>query len=451
TQLTSTIVDAGGSGTRLIVYQYTDTLEEHKVECESIGLGNWKEEDYPELEQQLNECYKKGHQYLPDGSTNTPIWFGATAGMRLLKLRDRARYDKIWTLVKKTLNATDYDNKWSDVFPGEYEARFSWITSNILSKGFVNKKTVGMVETGSSSIQIAFAVNESADTNKHIDAIKIKGHTVNLYEYSYLCYGEAEGLRRVHAELIKAAGFSNEASDPCSNIGYNWTRSSDFLWSVPCVKGDFATTMFGSSIEDPQGNVNKTYTLSGSSEPDKCMELIKKMIPTECTTNTPCGMDDVSQPKVNGKYLALASFYYSTDYMGLPYNGKKEEYWNKTVELCKTPYSEIPSKYEDEPEKFMNKQCFDSIFSYFLLSEGYKFDEDNWDVEYVHKINGKSVEWTLGAAFSFMDEAFKTEIDVVQPQYRAMLIVGIVLLVLAAVFIVVGIVGLTKSRQYESI
>uniref|UniRef100_A0A7M5WVF2 Uncharacterized protein n=1 Tax=Clytia hemisphaerica TaxID=252671 RepID=A0A7M5WVF2_9CNID len=209
-----------------------------------IGLGNWKEEDYPELEQQLNECYKKGHQYLPDGSTNTPIWFGATAGMRLLKLRDRARYDKIWTLVKKTLNATDYDNKWSDVFPGEYEARFSWITSNILSKGFVNKKTVGMVETGSSSIQIAFAVNESADANKHIDAIKIKGHTVNLYEYSYLCYGEAEGLRRVHAELIKAAGFSNEASDPCSNIGYNWTRSSDFLWSVPCVKGDFATTVF---------------------------------------------------------------------------------------------------------------------------------------------------------------------------------------------------------------
>ena len=50
-----------------------------------------------------------------------------------------------------------------------------------------------------------------------------------------------------------------------------------------------------------------------------------------------------------------------------------------------------------------------------------------------------------------MDEAYKAEIDVVHPQYRAMLIVGIVLLVLAAVFIVVGVVGLTKSRQYESI
>ena len=50
-----------------------------------IGLGNWKVEDYPELEQKLSDCYAKGHEYLPKGATNTPIWFGATAGMRILK------------------------------------------------------------------------------------------------------------------------------------------------------------------------------------------------------------------------------------------------------------------------------------------------------------------------------------------------------------------------------
>ena len=64
-----------------------------------------------------------------------------------------------------------------------------------------------MVETGSSSIQIAFPVDEAPDENKHIDAVTINGHTVNLYEYSYLCYGEAEGLRRAHAEIIKVGLF----------------------------------------------------------------------------------------------------------------------------------------------------------------------------------------------------------------------------------------------------
>ena len=48
--------------------------------------------------------------------------------------------------------------------------------------------------------------------------------------------------------LPKDSGYSSSViQDPCSNKGYNWTRSSDYLWSVPCVKGDYATEMFGIS------------------------------------------------------------------------------------------------------------------------------------------------------------------------------------------------------------
>jgi len=49
------------------------------------GLGNWKSSEYPALEKQLLECYEKGHEVLPEDSSKTPIWFGATAGMRVLK------------------------------------------------------------------------------------------------------------------------------------------------------------------------------------------------------------------------------------------------------------------------------------------------------------------------------------------------------------------------------
>ena len=57
-----------------------------------------------------------------------------------LRMRDPSRYDTIWNMVRKTLNTTDYDVLWADVFPGRYEAEFSWIAANLLSKGFVSYK-----------------------------------------------------------------------------------------------------------------------------------------------------------------------------------------------------------------------------------------------------------------------------------------------------------------------
>lgn len=60
-----------------------------------------------------------------------------------------------------------------------------------------------MAETGSSSVQIAFPVDELVDPAKHIYSVDIGGKHMSVYEYSYLCYGESEAWRRMHALLIK--------------------------------------------------------------------------------------------------------------------------------------------------------------------------------------------------------------------------------------------------------
>ena len=66
-----------------------------------------------------------------------------------------------------------------------------------------------MTETGSSSVQIAFPVDEVADPAKHTYSVDIEGKTMSVYEYSYLCYGEAEALRRFHAKLVKVFSLSH--------------------------------------------------------------------------------------------------------------------------------------------------------------------------------------------------------------------------------------------------
>ena len=64
-----------------------------------------------------------------------------------------------------------------------------------------------MAETGSSSLQIAFPVNGPADPKKHINSVTIDGKNMSVYEYSYLCYGEAEALRRYHASIVKVTNM----------------------------------------------------------------------------------------------------------------------------------------------------------------------------------------------------------------------------------------------------
>lgn len=50
------------------------------------------------------------------------------------RLRDLNGYNKIWKLINSTLNATDYEVKWSDTFTGDQEARFSWVAANMLEE-----------------------------------------------------------------------------------------------------------------------------------------------------------------------------------------------------------------------------------------------------------------------------------------------------------------------------
>ena len=61
---------------------------------------------------------------------------------------------------------------------------------------------MGIAEEGSSSLQLAFEVDEKPDESKNVDLVTVLGKEHALYEVSYLCYGEAEILRRVHANLV---------------------------------------------------------------------------------------------------------------------------------------------------------------------------------------------------------------------------------------------------------
>ena len=96
------VIDAGGSGTRLIVYQYKDNALKQLLfidNCEDRGLTKWKDTELNDLKRKLTSCFQKGGESLPKGK-KVPMYFAATAGMRLLELRNKTYYEDIWKLFR---------------------------------------------------------------------------------------------------------------------------------------------------------------------------------------------------------------------------------------------------------------------------------------------------------------------------------------------------------------
>lgn len=81
-----------------------------------------------------------------------------------------------------------------------------------------------------------------------------------------------------------------------------------FSWLIlrQFLKKDVIST--GSSIDGPSANDNQTYRLRGSSQPEKCLKVLKQMISTNCTNNKPCGLNDILQPEVHGKFMVRQFF-----------------------------------------------------------------------------------------------------------------------------------------------
>ena len=91
---------------------------------------------------------------------------------------------------------------------------------------------------------------------------------------------------------------------------------------------------------------------------------------------------------------------------------------------------------------------------FFTLACYYHYKNHNQKIVYsiIFQINGKSADWSLGVAYRNKENAYKHQVEVSQPKYKALFISGIVLIVLSIIFIIAGIIVCKKdSDSYDSI
>lgn len=211
------VIDAGSTGSRLHVYSYDLDETRSPVNINEI----WNKKIKPGF------ATIEPNRYTIDAYLTTllsgapqdhiPVYFYATAGMRLLPaVKQKKYYDELqswfaqqtqWSLVDaKTITGTD-------------EALYDWLSVNY-HLGTLNnsqKQSVGVMDMGGASVQIVFPIQKNPDISSKSQAeIDIYGQNYTLYVQSFLGLGQTEVA---HQFLNSASCFANNYPLPDGDSG----------------------------------------------------------------------------------------------------------------------------------------------------------------------------------------------------------------------------------------
>ncbi|XP_043693410.1 probable apyrase 1 [Telopea speciosissima] len=392
------IFDAGSSGSRVHVYCFDENLnlvpigkELELFVQEKPGLSSYAHD--PQLAaDSLQSLLDQAESVVPQELHHqTPVRVGATAGLRALK-GDTS--DRILQAVRDFLeDKSSLKSKpdWVTVLDGTQEGAFQWVTINYLL-GNLGKKysnTVGVVDLGGGSVQMAYAIseNDAAKAPKilngesaYVKELFLKGTKYYLYVHSYLHYG----LLAARAEILKAVEGSG---NPCILNGY---------------QGSYK---YG-------GTVYEAFASPSGSNLGNCKEAaIKALKVNESTcTHMKCTFGGVW----NGgggdgqKNLFVASFFFDRASEAgfvdpnLPVaKVRPVDFKEAAKRACETRLEDAKSTYPHIEEENLPYLCMDLVYQFTLLVDGFALDP--WqEITLVKKVEYGNAQveaaWPLGSA-----------------------------------------------------
>jgi hypothetical protein len=187
------VVNAGNSGSRLHIYSYEKDASNTPVKIKNV-FSKKIEPGFASIglsQKAINQHLSLLFSDVAD--RNIPVYFYATSGMRMLNFsRQQAYYAKLtkwfamqpqWQLVvARTLKSRE-------------EALYGWLAVNYELGALTSPSAplVGVVDTGSASLQIAFPVKDGQSINPddYIN-IDIYGRHVALFAHGFLGLGQDE-------------------------------------------------------------------------------------------------------------------------------------------------------------------------------------------------------------------------------------------------------------------
>ncbi|XP_036117004.1 ectonucleoside triphosphate diphosphohydrolase 2 [Molossus molossus] len=397
------VLDAGSSHTSMFIYKWpadkennTGIVGQHSS-CDVRGGGISSYADNPSgAGQSLVECLDQALRDVPrERHVGTPLYLGATAGMRLLNLSSPEASAKVLAAVTRTLTQYPFDFRGARILSGQDEGVFGWVTANYLLENFIKygwtgqwlqprKGTLGAMDLGGASTQITFEMAGPAEDPDNEVQLQLYGQQYRIYTHSFLCYGRDQVLQRLQASALQTHSFH-----PCWPRGYSKQVLLQAVYESPCTRDQRPHTF----------NSSDRVTLSGGSDPALCRGLVSRLFNSSSCPFSRCSFNGIFQPPVAGDFIAFSAFFYTVDFlrtvMGLPV-ATLQQLESAVVTVCNQTWTELQARAPGAGAHLPN-YCAGAMFVQQLLSRGYHFDERAFSrLTFQKKAGDTAVGWALG-------------------------------------------------------
>mgnify|MGYP002803960462 CR=1 FL=1 len=440
------VFDAGSSHTSVYVYEWPGNkrLRGTAVPVSEIYSGY----EIPGISSFVNNTkgaglslkilLKNATKNVPqDKKPFTPVYLGATAGMRLLREVNETISNDIMSSVGKVLakSGFQYSKNSTRIITGEEEGSCGWITVNYLKKILQDKQkediktSSGALDLGGASTQITFVPQNSSLATKRF---KLYGKDYPVYTKSYLCYGLTEIYRRFLAQLAKNANYSATISNPCGRNGTSFNQSASNIWLAPC------------SCQPSPKPSRTQFTFVGSSNDSECTNNVMKLFYFNSTCRDADPFFNGTRPQVTGSFLAFSGYSIFAKKLKLPSSPTMKQY--------KSAYQNYCNKTEHEVKELHAKihiipTCFAGHYIYALLTYGFGFTNNTWKISFENTVDKKSLGW----AFGYMIDATNI-IPLSEPKHaRIKDAILIPALVVCGVCILIGVIMCSKYCWWKAL
>lgn len=406
------VLDAGSSHTAMYIYKWpadkqndTGVVSQHS-ECHVKGGGISSYADYPRAAgRSLEDCLNLATKEIPEARHRlTPVYLGATAGMRLLNISNPRQCASVLEEVGQKIKSYPFKFKGATILSGQEEGAYGWVTVNYLLENFIKygfigqwlspgKPTVGALDFGGASTQITFVTQDHVEDPGDHMTLRLYGKNYTLYTHSFLCYGRDQVLRQLLAQILKSQDYASSVSHPCYPEGYEVTITLGKVFDSPC------TVSLRPTPYHPEANV----TLKGAGHYGHCLGNMSEIFDFQGCSFSKCSFNQVFQPDVRGSFMAFSAFYYTHSFLeratkiAVNTPAKLEK---ATKELCNMTYHAMLSIAADQ-KSHLQDYCAASVFINLLLLKGYGFEDNSFpQIAFQKKAGDTSVGWALGYMLS---------------------------------------------------
>jgi apyrase len=328
-----------------------------------------------------------------DCQAETPAFLGATAGMRVLPVEDA---EDIMASVDAAFASSvfrfDDGAGWARIISGEEEGGFGWLAVNWLAgtlsvdtpPDLSASRSVGALDLGGASTQISFLPSGESVLASYF-LVSVNTLAAGIYTHSYLYFGRDLALEQQAALLAAAATVTN----PCFPVGSNDTSAEGLAGSSNAT----ACAASARAILVDAYHGGGSGSGSGDSSSSFCFHADGKR----------CGFLGEYQPSPAsaGSLYAFSNFAYTWAFLGASATADLADVRARAEAICAMDLFEL-AEYNAQlpdpaPSAYLSGYCFSAMYALELLTAGYGFPEEDSPITVVDDVNGTEVTWALGS------------------------------------------------------